>query len=60
MVSILFFAYVEFSGIFGLEMRVIARQLGLENSFRISIGFEIPEAQFSLVTKWSLRKQIEQ
>lgn len=41
-------------------MRVIARQLGLENCFRISIEFEIPEAQFGLVTKWSLRKQTEQ
>ncbi|KAF8874644.1 hypothetical protein CPB84DRAFT_573924 [Gymnopilus junonius] len=39
-------------GIFGTEMRVVARQQGLKEKSRISVEFEIPETQYQLVLKW--------
>lgn len=42
-------------GVFGPDLRIIAHQPGLKQGSCISIAFDIPEAPFDLVTKWSER-----
>lgn len=38
-------------------MSVIARQLGLEDTFHITIKFEITQPQYELLTKWNCKRE---
>lgn len=44
------------AGVFGDEMRVVARQKGLSSKSRISVEFEIPEGQYAILMQWVNRK----
>lgn len=44
------------TGVFGDEMRVVARQKGLSSKSKISVEFEIPEGQYAILMQWVNRK----